>query len=261
MLNEIFRISDYVQYLLTASTRHGVHSPFVYSFTEHVVNGKLKSPYFDIIETTRRKMIKSDVEIDFVDHGVGKKTGKRDLSSIASTTAKGAKYGRFLYRLLYTMQPVYSIELGTGSGITALYQGAALSPERPLHTIEGSDKLSEIAAFNATQCGLAENIVFHQGTFETRLPELLSQMPRLDYAFVDGNHGYEPTIKYFETLLERAHEGTILVFDDIYWSEDMKRAWSFIKAHNRVSVTIDIFALGVVFLRKEQEKEHFILRY
>lgn len=261
MLNEIFRLSDYFQYLLTARTRHGIHSPFVYSFTEQVINNKVRSPYFDIIETTRRKMIKSDVVIDFVDLGVGNKSGKRRVSEIASSTAKTAKYGRFLFRLLAAAQPRFNIELGTGTGIAAMYQAAALSPDRPLHTIEGSPKLAEIASYNAQQCGLEAQMVFHQGSFETLLPALLETLPVLDYAFVDGNHGLEPTLAYFEQLMARSHENTILVFDDINWSEDMKRAWSVIKNDSRVSISIDIFALGIVFLRTGQEKEHFTIRY
>jgi predicted O-methyltransferase YrrM len=261
MLNEIFRLSDYFQYLLTARTRHGIHSPFVYSFTEQVINNRTPSPYFDIIETTRRKMIKSDVVIDFVDLGAGNKTGKRKVSEIASSTAKSAKYGRFLFRLLAAAQPRYNIELGTGSGITALYQAAALSPDRPLHSVEGSPRLAEIAAYNAQQCGLTDRMVLHQGSFENVLPQLLQSLPTVDYAFVDGNHGFDPTMAYFEQLMAHAHENTILVFDDINWSEEMKRAWAVIKNDSRVSLSIDIFALGIIFLRQGQEKEHFIIRY
>ncbi|MBS3914588.1 MAG: class I SAM-dependent methyltransferase [Bacteroidetes bacterium] len=261
MLDAIFRVSDYLQYLMTANSRHGIHSPFVYSFYEKVIQSKEKSPYFDLIETIRKKMIQSKVKIDFVDFGVGNKSGERRISEIASTTAKNAKYGRLLYRLLHVFQPVYSLELGTGSGITAMYQGAALNSERPLHSIEGSEKLAEIAAYNARECGIYENIIFHTGTFENVLPELLQQMPRVDYAYIDGNHGFEPTIRYFEMIMEKVHEQSILIFDDINWSEGMKRAWAVIKNDPRVQVSIDLFALGIVFLRKGQEKEHFTLRY
>jgi len=42
----------------------------------------------------------------------------------------------------------------------------------------------------------------------------------------------------------------------------MEKAWAEIKADARVSLTIDLFYIGIVFLRKEQkEQEHFIIRY
>lgn len=261
MLNGIYRLSDYLTYLLTAKTRHGIHSPFVYGFTENVILSQDRHALFDLIETTRRKMIKSKTWIDYHDLGSGKRSGKRSLSEIASNTARQAKYGRLLYRLLMQLQPAYSIELGTATGITALYQACALSSERPLYTIEGSEKLSEIASFNAEQCGLSQNLVFFTGAFDNVLPQLLSMLPRVDYAYIDGNHSYEPTLRYFDMLKAKAHEGTVLVFDDINWSEEMKRAWAVIKNDPQVSVTIDIFAFGIVFLRQGQEKEHFTIRY
>jgi predicted O-methyltransferase YrrM len=261
MLNEIFRLSDYLQYLLTAKSRHGVHSPFVYNFADQILYGKKQSPYFEAIEVARRKMLKSDVSIDFKDFGGGNKSGSRQLQELVQNTARDAKYGRFLYRLLLAARPEYALELGTGTGITALYQGAALSPETPIHTIDGSAALCDIAAYNASQCELDNNIVFHTGTFEKVLPQLLDSMPRIDYAYIDGNHRFDPTMQYFDTLLPKLHENSILVFDDINWSEEMKRAWLHIKNHEAVTITIDIFAFGIVFFKPGREKEHFTLRY
>jgi predicted O-methyltransferase YrrM len=261
MLKEIFRFSDYLHYLITASGRHGIHSPFVYDFNANVIHGKEVSPLFEHIETVRRKMIKSDVVIDFEDYGSGNKSGLRRLGELAANTARSAKYSRFLFRLVNAVKPQYAIELGTGTGITALYQAAALGPENPLHTIEGSARLSEIASFNAEQCGLSENIIFHSGTFESILPQLLNSIPRVDYAYIDGNHRYEPTLAYFDALFPKLHENSVLVFDDINWSEEMKNAWAAIKNHERVTVTVDIFNFGIVFFRQGQEKEHFTLRF
>jgi predicted O-methyltransferase YrrM len=151
--------------------------------------------------------------------------------------------------------------LGTGTGITAMYQAAALSSISPLHTIEGSAALAEIAQYNAAQCELDTHIVFHTGTFESVLPTLLQSIPRVDYAYIDGNHRFEPTMQYFDALIPKLHENSILVFDDINWSEEMKRAWLHIKNHEAVTVTVDIFAFGIVFFKRGREKEHFTLRY
>ena len=80
--------------------------------------------------------------------------------------------------------------------------------------------------------------------------------------FIDGNHRYEPTIRYFEMLMKNAGEGTILIFDDIHWSPEMTRVWTEIKAHPRINLTLDIFRLGIAFILPEKlAKEDFILRY
>ncbi|HMQ44127.1 MAG TPA: class I SAM-dependent methyltransferase, partial [Mariniflexile sp.] len=61
-------------------------------------------------------------------------------------------------------------------------------------------------------------------------------------------------------LLQTAHNDSVFIFDDIYWSKPMTEAWETIKKHPKVTVTIDTFYWGIVFFRKEQLKEHFVIR-
>jgi hypothetical protein len=75
-------------------------------------------------------------------------------------------------------------------------------------------------------------------------------MERLDFAFIDGHHAAEPTLDYFDQCLAKAHNDTVFIFDDIHWSTGMEEAWVAIKAHPKVTVTIDLFHFGIVFLRK-----------
>ncbi len=261
MLNEIYRSLDYLEYLLTANSRHGVHSPFVYKLVDEVIYGRKGHGAFDLIEQIRREMIDSPVRIEFEDYGSGNKSGLRKLSDIATATARQAKYGRLLFRLVDCFKPQYCIELGTATGITAMYQGAALGMEQHLFTIEGSSKLHEIAKYNIEKAGMNDRILGIHGEFGKTLPTLLNELPRVDFAYIDGNHSLEPTLEYFGLILSKCHSHSILVFDDINWSQEMKTAWINIKKHEAVTVTIDLFAFGIVFFRREQEKEHFKIRY
>jgi len=81
-----------------------------------------------------------------------------------------------------------------------------------------------------------------------------------DLIYFDGNHQKEASLHYFEKLLPLAHNDSVFIFDDIHWSREMEEAWEHIKAHPRVRVSIDTFYWGLVFFRKEQEKEHFTIR-
>lgn len=261
MLNELYRTIDYLEYLLVSDTRHGTHSPFVYRLLEDVFYLKNNNPIWDGIEQIRKEMLQSKSRIELLDLGSGNRSGLRKLSEITHRTARGAKYGRLLHRLLAHFQPQHCIELGTGTGITALYQASALKYGQLLNTIEGAPALCEIAKFNAERCGLSEQIQVHKGDFAEILPPLLQHLQQLDYAYIDGNHTFEATTRYFEYMLPYLHTQSILVFDDIYWNEEMRNAWAFIKNHASVTVTIDIFAFGVVFFRPEQAKEHFKIRY
>jgi predicted O-methyltransferase YrrM len=78
--------------------------------------------------------------------------------------------------------------------------------------------------------------------------------------FVDGNHQKEATLRYFKLCLPKVHENSLLIFDDIYWSRGMKEAWNEIKAHPEVTVTVDLFWIGLVYFRKGQVKEDFVIK-
>ena len=78
--------------------------------------------------------------------------------------------------------------------------------------------------------------------------------------YFDGNHSKKATLEYFELLLPTLTNDAVWIFDDIHWSKDMEEAWEIIKNHSKVKVTIDTFQWGIVFFRKEQEKEHFVIR-
>ena len=101
-----------------------------------------------------------------------------------------------------------------------------------------------------------------EGNFDLTLPPLLQQTGRIYFAFIDGNHREAPTVAYFESLLEHVHSQTILVFDDVHWSAGMESAWEKICAHPAVTLSIDLFFIGIVLLNPDvKEKQHFMIRY
>jgi hypothetical protein len=61
--------------------------------------------------------------------------------------------------------------------------------------------------------------------------------------------------------LINAHEGSIFIFDDIHWSKEMELAWEEIKNHPKVTVTLDLFKIGIVFFHTGQMKQHFRIRF
>jgi len=79
--------------------------------------------------------------------------------------------------------------------------------------------------------------------------------------FIDGNHTYRATLHYFEYFIERLNTDSFIVFDDIHWSLGMEEAWKKIIADKRITLSVDIFEMGIVFLRKGVEKQHFVIRF
>ncbi|MBC7399563.1 MAG: class I SAM-dependent methyltransferase, partial [Mucilaginibacter sp.] len=128
-----------------------------------------------------------------------------------------------------------------------------------VYTLEGCPETAKIAKESFTKAGL-NDIELITGNFDNRLSGVIDGLDKLDFVFVDGNHQKDATLKYFEWCLPKVHEGTLLIFDDIYWSEGMKEAWAEIKAHPQVTVTVDLFWIGLVYFRKGQVKEDFLIR-
>ena len=81
----------------------------------------------------------------------------------------------------------------------------------------------------------------------------------IDFAFMDANHTYQASMEYFHTLLEKVHPNSLIILDDIHWSKEMEQAWMEIKNHKAVSLSIDLFQVGLLFFREGREKEDFVL--
>jgi predicted O-methyltransferase YrrM len=135
------------------------------------------------------------------------------------------------------------------------------NPEAKIITIEGAPAVAAVALKNFNGLQLS-NIEIKEGNFDDILSQVVSGMPAVDLAFIDGNHRREPTLHYFQELLLKTHNDSILIVDDIHWSQEMEEAWSTIKAHPSVRCSVDLFFIGILFFRHEfREKQHFTIRF
>lgn len=240
-----------------------MHSPFVFGFILHVLNNKSGYTAPQEIEQLRKQLITDARILDIEDLGAGSRvaaTKQRSVQQLAKSALKPPKYAQLLYRLVKHYQPKTILELGTSLGITTSYLSLA-NPNAAITTIEGSKAVAEVARENFSKLAL-QNVQLLQGNFDDILPSVIDQQSSIDLAYIDGNHRYEPTVRYFQQLLPTIHNDSILVFDDIHWSQEMEQAWEEIKQHPSVHCTVDIFFLGFVFFRAEfKEKQHFKIRF
>ena len=252
---------DYLLHRFRAKNRHGLHSPFVYRLVDNVIYDLTPKKVYTDVENMRQQLFLDTRIITVTDLGAGSHVNnnrQKKISDIAHNALKPPKLAQLLYRLAADLQPRNLIELGTCLGITTVYlQDAA--PEAKVYTLEGCPETSKIAAETFKNAALRE-IDLRTGNFDDTLPGVIDDLSQLDFVFVDGNHQKDATLKYFEWCLPKVHENTMLIFDDIYWSEGMKEAWAEIKAHPRVTVTVDLFWIGLVFFRKGQVKEDFLIK-
>jgi len=255
-------IRAYMNYYFQAVTKYDVHPPFLYELITKVLNDKKPYSEYGRVEDLKIRLLKDQTKIKVEDYGAGSKVSRSDQRTIAEITrfsSKPKKYGRLLFRLVKYFNPENILELGTSLGLSSAYMALA-NPDSRITTIEGSPEIAKNAEKNFEFLKL-NNIKLVNGQFDEVLPGCLSELPQLDFIFIDGNHQKDPTIRYFEHCLTKTVNDTILVFDDIHWSEGMEDAWKIIQDHPAVSLTVDLFFMGLVFLKNELTRQHFIIRY
>ena len=245
-------------YVINARYRkgHGVHPPKAFEFISKVLYDRYFYPEYTKVEEVISRIRSDHTLLDYTEVGGRSRTMKerRSVSDMAKKAGVKKKYGRLLFRVVHYYRPKHIIELGTSVGISTLYLAQGNKGTK-LITIEGNNSCIKQAKKYASLLG-THNIDFRNGLFDNLLEDALIQRPELVY--VDGNHTYEATLRYYQQITSVMKSGFI-VFDDIHWSEDMQLAWKEIK-RNTVS-TIDLYQFGIVLIGDQITPEHFVVRF
>jgi len=261
-MDKLFMASSYLRHRLLGTTLQGVHSPFAFELFHKVIKDETPYYFYDDIESLRSKLLINEKEIDVCDHGTGGKniqSRKLKISHIAKNFIQPKRKARLLSRLVTHFRPVNILELGTSLGISTLYMALANKSNRII-TLEGCPQTASIAMDNFEKLG-AKNIELINDEFDTGLPKALEKIDQLDLVYFDGNHTEEGTLKYFDECLAKHHKQSLFIFDDIYWSRGMNKAWKKIASHPEVSISIDLFHTGLIFFREGIPKQHFNLKF
>ncbi|RYF21133.1 MAG: SAM-dependent methyltransferase, partial [Flavobacteriales bacterium] len=132
-------IADYLKHRITAKSRHGTHSPFVYKLTDEVIYDFSSKKDYEAIETQRKKLLNDERLITVTDLGAGSHLNKnrtKKVKEIAKNALKKPNLAQLIYRLAAMQRPKNIIELGTCLGITTAYLAKA-APNADVLTIEG----------------------------------------------------------------------------------------------------------------------------
>ena len=283
----LYRAKSWLRHQLTAwnTGGEGVHSPYLFEWVRMVMMDKNSFYIWGEIERCREKMLRDERELEFVDYGSGKLKGengklkgangeRRRVCDIARRSLAKRKYAQMLSRLVNWLGASHSlengsgtayslefrgltiVELGTSLGVTTAYMAAMDSRNRVV-TFEGCEAVANIAKENWKALNI-NNIECRVG--EIDVEQLARDIEHLDVAFIDANHTYEGTCKYFDVLAGKVREKSVIVVDDIHYSEEMEKAWKAICADERVTSTIDLYQMGLVFFDKHYWKRSYKMR-
>lgn len=258
-------VKSYLKFIWKSKNAHGVHSPFVYHLVQKCFYDRTNYPEYQILKAYRNALLENKNTIEVTDFGAGSrvfKSNTRVINQIAKNAGISPGRAQLLFRIVRYFQPKNILEIGTSLGLAT--SALALNDFATITTLEGCPETMhqcqlQLQKFNIKNvtCVNTEFSEYLKTETETATATA-TENSQLTY--FDGNHSKKATLEYFELLIPTISNETIWIFDDIHWSKDMEEAWEMIKKHPKVTVTIDTFQWGIVFFRKEQVKEDFIIR-
>lgn len=214
-----------------------------------LLNSTINPGNSEKIEQVRNQLRGNPEMIEMAEFGAGSsvnQTKEVAVKDIAEYVLSKPWQCRILYRLGKETGAKTIVELGTSLGISTSYL-ASLNNGTKVYTFEGTHLLTQYARVVFSSLNLS-NIELIEGNFDVTLPEILKDLPEVNLSFIDGNHSYASTKKYFDWIIHKSKEESVIVMDDIYWSQGMNRAWKEIIKHPRVTASIDMYKFGIVFL-------------
>ena len=263
--NKLHRILYFLKYKQKANGKYAIHSPFIYKLYTEVLLQKINPLIFNNIEVVRKGLLKNKNTIEVNDFGTGKKNRiNKKIKKITKHSTSPTNKAQILYKLVKFFNPKTILEFGANFGISTSYMAYA-NPDTEIISIEGCENIAKIAQNNFNILEL-NNVRLINKDFDSFLKENINQVETHgraslpEFIYIDGNHAEEATLRYFQYFNEKSNENTIIIFDDIYWSKGMTKAWQKIISNPKVTISIDIYKMGIVLYKKGINKQDFILK-
>lgn len=227
------------------------------------------------IELMRKLLLTSPDPLEIVDFGAGTGAqfddGRQDTTHVTvralgdmARSSKPPQWAYLLFRLVRELRVDSCLEMGACVGISAAYQAAALelNGRGSLITLEGSDVLAARSTRTLDELGLSHRATVRLGRFADTLPGAAAELDPLGMAFIDGHHVESATLDYMEQILPHLAPEAVIVFDDINWSDGMRKAWAAIVEDDRFALTVDLRSVGLAVRSASAEgQQHITVPY
>lgn len=260
-LYRFWRLGQWLRYYFGAKTIYNLHSTFETQAAQVMLEDRRNFYVFSFAKMLRGQLTSNALVVEYDDLGapsMAMSGKKRSLGKIARHTAVNPETGKRLFRLVQWLKPQTMLELGAGLGVSTLYQAAA-ARNSIFIALEGQTALAARTAQHIREYGF-DKVTVRAGLFKDTLPEALRSLQKLDYLFIDGDHRYEAVKANFYSCQPFFTENAVVVIADIHWSEGMLKAWHELRQSKGVSLSIDLYDIGILFFRNGQKQaQHLAL--
>jgi hypothetical protein len=254
-----FKLSAYIQFRIKAKPLigHGIHSPFVYHLaTDTLRNAKNYKIELLPVIALKNELAKSKASIPISsDELFVKNKQNLNIRKIVKKHLNNKKYFQLLYALVNEFKPLNIIETGSSFGLYAATMALA-SHGSKIISFEMNIKMAEIARTNYNKLGI-NNInqqyeVFPKILYEIKSPFLLT---------IGRNLTIDQTHNFIEQIFSQLSNGCIIILGSIHISPEREKLWNIIKQNNNVTISIDLYSAGLLFMREGTTKQDFWIRY
>jgi predicted O-methyltransferase YrrM len=199
-----------------------------------------KTPYyvFDEIEKFRKELIAC----------------KEDNPALTENQHKN--YGALLFRLVNFFKCRTVLQIGSSTGIMSLYLSLASRKNCTCYALEERRGILDSVILFTEQLHL-KNLHFMEGAYKDSLDKLSFKLPSFDMIFINQMGNPDKTSEMLTLSQDFIYDKSIVIVDGIARNKEMKELWKKIKEDARVRVTIDLFALGIVFFDTKLNKKHY----
>lgn len=237
----------------------GVHSPFVFNLITKVIEERCPYYRFYDIELVRKQLLFRDDRITYPDRQQQGRLRSRTVGEIVEREAIRAKHGRLLFRLTNYFKPQSILQLGPSMGLSTLYLTSYASGLKCI-ALENVPEFASIARMTFEKA--ARNpIDLRVGSYKELLPKALEDMEKLDFVFFNTLYEQQNNSRLFEECLTHVHGDTVFVFEGIKENRKMREFWQEVCRNPKVTVTIDLYSMGIVLFNTKLHKRDYIVYF
>jgi len=187
------------------------------------------------------------------------KTTNRTVEDILKQESILPKYGALLFRLTNYFRPQNILQVGPTIGLSTLYL-TSYAPGLKCISLENIPAYTSISKWVYANYARTP-IDLRTGNLKESLPTALHDLGNVDFVYFNTPNEQNTNIGLFNECIKFAHKGTVFVFQGIQANRYMRELWEMVCAHPEITVSIDLFSMGIALLNKKIHKRNYTVYF
>ncbi|MEI6677595.1 MAG: hypothetical protein WCL21_03245 [Mariniphaga sp.] len=251
-----FRTQSRLNYLVKARHRggHGIHSPFLFHLITTVIEDQKKIPAYKNYKDlkNRAQSLLSNLSDESLNK-ICKEFNLRRLSlqNLYKKAELSFRYGKLVCRLINYFKPSSISNYGPSLGVN-LAVIASLDDRIPVYQHTKNHEYHSL--YDELLKDSALTNIYYEKEFSG---------PLADSEFIIINYRYHPLRcqEVVYQILSTNEKNCTLIIIGIHESKEIELIWQELIESRKISVSLDLFEIGIGIINKRLQKEDFVLRF